>query len=301
MGYKFFPTLGIFSEPMKRFAPVHGLTFLFLVGLVVLTILCRDDLPLWRSLLFRYSLWIALVLILALSRDWGATGKTASFFRDFSPILFIVLIYESLGDLIQYLRPDIDPALIQIDLFLFGVHPTVWIERFIVPWFTDLLSLAYISYYFIPVALVATLYFKDRTEDFQLVVFVLAVGYYLSFVGYILFPAIGPRYTIAHLQTVPIKASFVTDVVRDILNAAEHNKRDCMPSGHTQMALMTLFLSYRYEKPLFYVLIPVVSGLILSTVYLRYHYVIDLFAGAGAAIFTVLLAPWIYRWWDRTR
>ncbi len=54
-----------------------------------------------------------------------------------------------------------------------------------------------------------------------------------------------------------------------------------MPSGHTQMVLMVLFLARRYEKVLFYVFLPIICGLILSTVYLRYHYVIDLIGRCG--------------------
>ena len=137
-----------------------------------------------------------------------------------------------------------------------------------------------------------------RKEDFELAVFVLLFGYYVSFIGYILFPAIGPRYTLAHLQTVPLEGSVVTDFVRDILNSMEHNKRDCMPSGHTQVALMVLFLSYRYRRLLFYLLLPIVTGLILSTVYHRYHYVIDLFVGASLAVACMIVAPRFYKGWN---
>jgi membrane-associated phospholipid phosphatase len=127
--------------------------------------------------------------------------------------------------------------------------------------------------------------------------FVLTFGYYLSFIGYIFFPAIGPRFTLSHLQTVPLEGGFFSDLVRDLLNAIEHNKRDCMPSGHTQIALMVLFLARRYEKTIFYFFLPVVCGLILSTVYLRYHYVIDLIAGTALAIGCLLIAPSLYRMW----
>jgi len=72
-----------------------------------------------------------------------------------------------------------------------------------------------------------------------------------------------------------------------------------MPSGHTQIVLMVLFLARRHEKTIFYLFLPVVCCLILSTVYLRYHYVIDLIAGAALAIGCILIAPWLYRWWKR--
>jgi len=219
------------------------------------------------------------------------------YFYYFSPIIFVILIYESLGDLIQYLQPDIDLKLIQIDLLIFGVHPTLWMERLITPWFTDLMSLAYISYYFLPVVFIVILYLKDRNLEFSESIFVLTFGYYLSFIGYILFPAIGPRYTLIHLQSIPLEGNFITDFVRDTLNALEHNKRDCMPSGHTQIVLIVLYLAYRFERKVFYIYLPIICLLILSTVYLRYHYVIDLIVGGLFAFICIIASPRLYRLW----
>ena len=282
---------------MKRFAPTEGLTLFLLIGLFLLVFFFRGQIPLWRSVLLFYAILLGLLFVLKISshrRGWGEAGGVLS---DLSPIVFIISIYQSLGNMIQYLRSDIDSYLIQIDLFLFGVHPTVWMEQWINPWFTDLMSLAYISYYFLPLILVLTLYLKGRTEEFRQTMFVLTFGYYLSFIGYILFPAIGPRYTIAHLYSVPLEGSFITDSVRDLLNALEHNKRDCMPSGHTQIVLIVLYLAHRYEKFLFYIFFPIICGLILSTVYLRYHYVIDLVVGVLFAAGSLIIAPRLYRMW----
>ncbi len=285
---------------MKRIAPFHGLTLVFLIALSLLALLFQGQIPPWRSLIFRYILLIGFVFTLRLLSDRKPLGRGGSVFYYFSPLLFVIIIYDSLGDLIQYLHRDIDPWLIRIDLFIFGVHPTVWIERWIVPWLTDIMSLAYLSYYFLPVTLAMVLYGKDRMAEFHMSIFILAFGYYLSFVGYILFPAIGPRFTLTHLQTVPLEGSFVTDLVRDGLNALEHNKRDCMPSGHTQIVLMVLYLAHRHEKPLFCIFLPIVCALILSTVYLRYHYIIDLFAGAALAVACIIIGPRLYGWWNRS-
>ena len=280
---------------MKKISPIQGLTLFFLIGLIFLTFFFRGQIPLWRSLLFRYTILLGFLFILKLSSDQKMIGKVGAFFHYFSPILFLILIYESLGDLIQYLQSDIDPWLIQIDLFIFGVHPTVWIEQWVIPWFTDIMSFCYVSYYFLPLIFVVTLYLQDRMLDFDESIFVLAFGYYVSFIGYILFPAIGPRYTLAHLQSVPLEGSLLTDLVRDVLNAIEHNKRDCMPSGHTQIVLIVLYLAHRYERFIFYLFLPIICGLILSTVYLRYHYVIDLFAGASIAAGCMIIGPRLYR------
>ncbi|MCX8118556.1 MAG: phosphatase PAP2 family protein [Desulfobacterota bacterium] len=285
---------------MKRLAPIEGLTLIFLAGLLLVTLLFNRQIPLWRFQLLFYLLLLGLLFALKISADRREARGLGGLLYHFSPIVFVILTYQSLGNLIQYLQPDIDPILIQIDLSLFGVHPTVWMERWITPWLTDLMSLAYLSYYFLPVVLVVTLYRKGRTAEFRQAMFVLTFGYYLSFVGYILFPAVGPRFTQASLYSVPLEGSFITDFVRDTLNALEHNKRDCMPSGHTQLSLMVLLLAHRYqEKRLFYLFLPLVAGLILSTVYLRYHYVIDLIVGALFAIGSLLMASALYRVWQR--
>jgi membrane-associated phospholipid phosphatase len=283
---------------MKRIAPIEGLTLFFLIGLILLTIVFHGRIPLWRSLLINYIILVGLLFAFKLSSDRKAIGKTGTFFYHYSPILFVVLIYESLGNLIQYLQPDIDPQLIQIDFSIFGVHPTLWMEQWIVPWFTDIMSLAYLSYYFIPIVLIVVLYMKDRTAEFDRALFILAFGYYISFIGYILFPAIGPRYAMTHLYSVPLEGSFITDFIRDTLNILEHNKRDCMPSGHTQIVLMVLFLTYRCERFLFSIFFPIVCGLILSTIYLRYHYVIDILVGVGLAIGCLIFGPLLHRWWS---
>lgn len=286
---------------MKRIAPTQGLTLLFLVALSLLVLIFHSRIPLWRTLLFRYFLLLGFLFLLRLSTEGRFKSQWGDFLNTFSPIIYVILIYESLGDLIHYLHPDIDATLIQMDLTIFGLHPTVWMEQWVTPWLTDLMSFFYGSYYFLPVILVVLLYLKKRTVEFDESVFILTFGYYLSFIGYILFPAIGPRFTLAHLQSVPLEGSFLTDFVRDILNYLEHNKRDCMPSGHTQIALMVLYLAYRYERVLFYIYLPIICGLILSTVYLRYHYVVDLFAGALIAFGCLLVAPRLYGYWKDER
>jgi len=239
---------------MKRILPAQGLTLFFLTGLVILTLFFHGHIPRWHALLFRYFVLLGLLFGLKLSWDRKAMGKTGAFFHHFSPILFVILIYESLGDLIQYLQPDVDARLMRIDFSIFGVQPTFWMQRWIVPWLTDILSVAYISYYFIPVVFIVVLYLRNRMVELDRSVFVLAFGYYVSFIGYILFPAVGPRYALTHLYSVSLDGSWITDFVTNTLNALEHNKRDCMPSGHTQIVLMVLYLAYRYQRLLFYLL-----------------------------------------------
>jgi membrane-associated phospholipid phosphatase len=58
-------------------------------------------------------------------------------------------------------------------------------------------------------------------------------------------------------------------------------------------------MAYRYHRPSFYVLAPVVISLYVSTFYGRYHYLTDAIVGVLVAVIALALAPVIMRGWDR--
>ncbi len=89
--------------------------------------------------------------------------------------------------------------------------------------------------------------------------------------------------------------------LQNLLNRLEGIKRDAFPSGHTGITVLVLYLSYKYKRWFFWLALPVVSALIFATVYCRYHYVVDVIAGFGLTIITVVLGEWYYRWWEKSR
>ncbi len=282
---------------MRRLPPVEGLTIIFLGITLLLVILFYPRFPNGWALLVRFTFLFLLALTVSKVRGRWVERKMGRFLCDFSPIFFVIVTYELLGGLIPYLRPDVDGLLMRIDLALFGIHPAIWLERVSSPWLTDLLSLAYASYYFIPVILITTLYFRGGKREFPVIVFTLLLGYYLSFLGYIAMPTIGPRFAVASLQANPLPGGTITGTIIHIINLLEHNQRDCFPSGHTQMVLISLWFAFRYRRPLFWIYLPISILLIFSTIYLRYHYVVDVAAGFAFAGGTLLTGPWIWTWW----
>ncbi|RPI96846.1 MAG: phosphatase PAP2 family protein, partial [Chloroflexi bacterium] len=67
------------------------------------------------------------------------------------------------------------------------------------------------------------------------------------------------------------------------------------PSSHVAIALTTVWFSFRYLPRIRYLHLVIAMLLCLSTVYCRYHYVIDVFAGMATAAFLVPIANWLYR------
>ncbi len=112
---------------------------------------------------------------------------------------------------------------------IFQGHPTVMLEKIMSPLLTDVLQLAYSTYYFIPIIFGVTLLRNNQRREFDRTLFLILFCFYLSYLGYILMPAIGPRFTINHLQTTELRGLFVAEPIQNLLNQLEGIKRDAFP------------------------------------------------------------------------
>ncbi len=284
--------------PLKS-ADLLSLSFLAFLG--SLAVLFARSLPSWGRLLSTYCILAAAITALALYRKRSAAAAPGFYLHVALTVITILLIFNSLGDLIAGIRSrTFDDLLIRADYALFGVHPTVWMERLINPALTTLLQFAYISYYFIPISLGIVLIAKGKHDEFEDALFGIVLCFYLSYIGYLLVPAVGPRFTLSRLQTADLQASPLIRTIQETLNGLEGNKTDAFPSGHTAVALISLYYAWKKKEPvLSAVLFPVVLGLIFSTVYLRYHYVIDVVAGIALTLVTIWCAPKLRRLFSR--
>jgi membrane-associated phospholipid phosphatase len=277
----------------RIYRPVDLLTLFFILFLIYLTLLFHLQIPEWSLLIREYLLLLIILSLIVLKAP--SSSKFFDLFHSFYPVVFIALIFNSLDRLIHYINPhDIDPLLIRIDYFLFGNHPTLIFEKIASPLLTEFSYLSYTSYYFLPTLLAIIFYHKKDWEMFDLYVTVTCFTYYLSYVGYIIFPAVGPRFTLASLQGIELKGMFLSENIRDTLNVLENLKYDAFPSGHTAIILTTLFFSLQKSKGLFLIFLVPTLGLIFSTVYCRYHYVIDVLAGIALACLCLSLGPKVH-------
>jgi len=60
------------------------------------------------------------------------------------------------------------------------------------------------------------------------------------------------------------------------------------------VALTTVYFSFRYLRSIRYIHLLLALLLCLSTVYGRYHYVVDVVAGAVTALILVPVGNWLY-------
>lgn len=273
--------------------PADSLNLFFLFFLTLLTALFYDKIANPLLLIGLYAGLFFLQVLLVRTKTRNSFLKLT--YDLIFPIVCILLIFDSLGRLVHFINPrDVDPLLIRLDYIIFNGYPTVMLEKVMSPLLTDILEAAYSSYYFLPVTLGIALIMKDDREAFDESLFLIMLCFYLSYIGYILMPAIGPRFTINHLQHKDLQGLFIAGPIQGLLNRLEGVKRDAFPSGHTAITLTVVYLAWRFEKRLFVVFLPVALALIASTVYCRYHYVVDVIAGAALALITILLGEKYY-------
>jgi membrane-associated phospholipid phosphatase len=107
-------------------------------------------------------------------------------------------------------------------------------------------------------------------------------------------PALGPRFALADRQTVALETSPLSRSIARTINALERTKLDVFPSGHTMVTAAVLLVALRRARRVFWALLPVASVLVFSTVYCRYHYVVDVLAGLLLALLSVPLGDRLY-------
>ena len=228
--------------------------------------------------------------------------------RDWFPLIIIIFIYENAHDLTNLIRPStVDGALRRIDEVLFGVEPTLVLQKITSPWLTEYMTFVYALYFVYPAILLGIAYARGEFFKFREIGLALSLCFYLGLAGYICVPAIGPRYFMAGEFTVPLDGIWLTARAAAAWNHFESIKRDCFPSLHTAITTIALVYLWRYRRrwragrPLLAVCAPLIASLWFSTLYLRYHWLIDVIAGWVLGVACCYAAPWIVRSYYRRK
>ncbi len=230
---------------------------------------------------------------------WIARAKPYwKFARDAMPFVLCANIYGNLHDLIHfYGAPDITGALYRWDVALFGFEPTLWAERFIHPPLTDYFTVCYWLFYVLAPMLGLFLYLKRDQRAFRATMVSVVLCLYLGYIGYVAWPASAPRLYIPEAFRVPLHGLPLLDLTRTATAAVPLTAYGAFPSLHCAVALLAVLLAWRHLRWFAWLQMPLAAGLILGTVYLRHHWVVDIFAGFVLTFFAYWAGPKLEDWW----
>ncbi len=257
---------------------------------------------------------IVVVALVAAIAKWNGSSKSkfSKFVHYWYPAPLIFVTFKELYMMIKPIRQvDYDYLLIQVDRWIFGTDPTVVLHKIAFPALTEFLQIVYATFYFLPMVLAISFYFDKKYLETDYAIFAVIYGFFVSYVGYFFLPAIGPRFTLHNfaLTNQELPGIFITNFLREVINSGESIpngtlnpqllvQRDVFPSGHTMMTAIVMYLSVKFKSKARWFLVACGSLLIFSTVYLRYHYVIDVLGGLSCMVFSLWSGKKLFNWWQ---
>lgn len=251
---------------------------------------------------WRLVVAVALLGGLAVGHRFFPGARAVRLLREVLPFLACVLIYTNLHDTIGLVNThDVHFMLDALDREIFGVQPAVWAQRFITPARTEVMQFLYLSFAWIAPSPALILLAQRRWKEFRAASLGTVVCFYLGYALYVAFPAAPPRLVLVYEFTRSLEGytRLFSNLSARAFSLLPVDSRAAFPSLHAAVSLLALVFSWRYVRAWFWVLLPIVCGLCVSTIYLRHHYTVDLFAGWLLVPAALYLAPRADRWWSR--
>ncbi|MHC4607027.1 MAG: phosphatase PAP2 family protein, partial [Planctomycetota bacterium] len=255
-----------------------------------------------------YHAAVALMILLTVFAWAKFGGWFWKILRHWLPIVVVVL--ASFRE-IFYLVPQVNPfkphlpfdrVLDRIDVAIFGDVGT-WLRAVLWAPAADVLSLLYWTYYPLAIVIGIVLWRRGELRAIREALTVLLVAWHVSFLGYWAVPARGP-YVYEQLLGIARDAAwngvFLAGFLHDLMITLEWEMPDAFPSGHTLVALVCAAVAWRH-RALRRVATICCCGIIVATVYLRYHYIVDVLAGMALFPLCWFGGLALFRKWERGR
>lgn len=251
----------------------------YLLGLSLLILIFHQNIENW----WKYGAFqIGFILILFIVMPWldHQEHSLLRFLRYWYILFSFPLLYWHVGLFIHLIFPqEFDPFIIQIDRWLFGALPNLWVQAYENQTLTEVMQIAYGTYWVtIPLG-GAVFYFDKQYRLYELLLYYVTIIFFICSTMFILFPVAGPRFYLADQIRVTYRGLLIGNYLRSFVNEVAF-RGGAFPSLHVGVAVMILVFMWKFRrKTAIFVFLPLVIALSLSTIYGQYHYVTDALVG----------------------
>lgn len=218
--------------------------------------------------------------------------------RDWMVIAYLLLAYKQMG---WFARPIVEHRLeqqwIQIDRLVlrnWGLKHAIESTGVVLP---GLLELAYVLVYAVPVFILAMLYGNGRRERSDSLMTIYSLGLLLSYGQFPYWPSEPPR-TLWPAEDMPAIVTAIRQFSLAVVGSYGIHT-SVFPSAHVSGAFGAAWALKHVlaDRPLLWGGMFVYAVLIaVSTIYGRYHFVVDSLAGVVVGTVAYFAGRWILRW-----
>ncbi len=234
--------------------------------------------PIWSHIEVRMVLSVVIFAFAALDNTQAGGNKIYFFIRNFYPLLILTYFYKETGYLNNILFNYFDSYFVWIEQTLWGMQPSIeFSNRFSQKWFSEIMNFSYFFYYLLTIGIGLAAYFWNRA-NMQKIIFVIAGSFLIYYLFFALFPVKGPQFFFHGDDAKTVDSRFFSKLVNMAQGIGE-TQTGAFPSSHVGMSIIFLLLTYKYLRKTFWVILLPVILLWFATVYIKAHYLIDVFGG----------------------
>lgn len=239
----------------------------------------------YNGVLFQFSLGLWALVLLPLTL---VLGKSAQFVRELTPFLVLLLSYEALQGVAGSLAlaPVIHPAP-SASIMISARFYQDFQSAFLSPKVTDAMTFLYGLHFPLIMAASVTLWYSNRIL-YRGYVYSLVACSYISLLFYILAPSAPPWYNgivnnLLANASAQTGSSGILGEMASIGSLIESDKLAAFPSLHAAYVVLFGYFMIKLKKIFALFSLPIVAGVLFSTIYLGQHYVADLVSGISIA------------------
>ena len=258
------------------------LTAVYLLVTASLMVLFREEVAHW-SLLFCLHLITAASLLWLRSLS-SPSRRSWKFLHDWYPVMVFPLFYKEVEFLAAaFGNWGLTEPIRSLEANLFQGHPSLYLsERWSWVPLSEYLHFCYFSFMVLLPVVGGYWYGRGHMLAFRELLFLVGVAFYGSYLFFILFPVDSPFY-LADPTEGPIADYFFYNLVHEI-SSRGGARGGAFPSTHVSASIIVLMVAWKRQRRLAYLLLPMVLGVIVATVYGRFHYVLDTIAGLALGV-----------------
>ena len=230
-------------------------------------------------------------------------SATCSLLYRFAIMATLLGTFFQLREILPAVSPAaFDAQIYAFDTRVFGVEPSLWLDRYVSSTTTEWFAFLYFLYFLVLTVHVLPMLFFWQPEEKELARF--GVGFLMIFLSahllYMVVPGWGPYWYLKGVFQHELQGPVFWPLVRETVDAGGAQK-DIFPSLHTAVPTYIAIFSFRQRRllPFKYswpVMAFVATQIIVATLLLRWHYLVDVVAGLTLAVTASVLGQRIADW-----
>ncbi len=261
------------SDLLKNLNAIDKITLLYLFISAVFIGLAWDDLENKLTPLGFRSLAILIIAGMAYYQKMFR-GGIMQFLRYAYPLILIIYLYPETDQFNNIFFANQDPFFSRIEESIFGLQPSLLLlEKFPQLWIVELMSFGYFSYYLLIFGFSLILFLRNPRLFYRLT-FIIISSFYIYYIIFILLPVAGPQYFFASPDN-EVPTAYLFSRMLKLVQELGERPTGAFPSSHVGIVLIIIWYTIKYFRQWIYLVLPLSIVLIISTVYLKAHYLID--------------------------